>query len=155
MAHGFSAIKEMHLDDFANAFTSRANVSCLVYDQRGFGDSDTRDDAPRQEILPWVQASDYSDAITCAQSLPDVDPNRIAIWGSSLAGGLALYVGAVDRRVKAVLAHAPVVDGWSNIDRNVRTDIMVGIQHMLQQGSSARPVGDSLLSYSLTFDHQL
>jgi cephalosporin-C deacetylase-like acetyl esterase len=108
MAHGWTALKEMDLNTFAEYFTSNLPISCLVYDNRGFGDSDQRPDQPRHEIIPQLQQSDYSDAITYASSLPDVDPNRIGIWGSSYSGGHVLYVGAVDRRVKAVLSQVCV-----------------------------------------------
>jgi cephalosporin-C deacetylase-like acetyl esterase len=70
MSHGWSALKEMDLDAFANYFTSKLALSCLVYDNRGFGDSDQKDGHPRQEIIPSLQQSDISDAITFAQSLP-------------------------------------------------------------------------------------
>lgn len=101
MAHGFSALKEMDLNTFAEHFTSKLAISCLVYDNRCFGASDGE---PRHEIVPTLQMSDYSDAITYAQSREDVDPEKIGIWGSSYSGGHVLYVGAVDRRVKAVLS---------------------------------------------------
>ncbi|GMF79047.1 unnamed protein product [Aspergillus oryzae] len=84
MSHGFSALKEMELDTFAEYFTQNLPISCLVYDNRGFGDSDTKEGQPRHEILPSQQTSDISDAITYAQSRADVDPDRIGIWGSSL-----------------------------------------------------------------------
>ncbi|OQE24034.1 hypothetical protein PENFLA_c010G04692 [Penicillium flavigenum] len=111
MSHGFSALKEMGLDAFAEYFTLNLPISCLVYDNRGFGDSDTKEGQPRQEVLPSQQTSDISDAITYAQSRADVDPNRIGIWGSSYSGGHVLSVGAVDRRVKVVLSHVPFTDG--------------------------------------------
>jgi cephalosporin-C deacetylase-like acetyl esterase len=72
-----------------------------VYDNRNFGESDGE---PRHEIVPTQQQSDYSDAITYAQSLDEVDADKIGIWGSSYSGGHVLIVGAVDRRVKAVLS---------------------------------------------------
>jgi pimeloyl-ACP methyl ester carboxylesterase len=39
MAHGFSAVKEMYLDRFAEAFAD-AGLAALVYDNRNFGASD-------------------------------------------------------------------------------------------------------------------
>lgn len=60
MAHGWSALKEMDLDAFAEYFTSKLAISCLVYDNRNFGESDGK---PRHEIIPSQQQSDYSDAI--------------------------------------------------------------------------------------------
>jgi cephalosporin-C deacetylase-like acetyl esterase len=137
MAHGFSALKEMDLDTFAEYFTSKLPISCLVYDNRGFGDSDTKEGQPRHEIIPAQQTSDYSDAITYAQSRTDVDLNKIAIWGSSYSGGHVLWVGAVDKRVKAVLSQAPCVDGWANFHRLIRPDFIGGLNQMFQDGEWA------------------
>jgi cephalosporin-C deacetylase-like acetyl esterase len=109
MSHGWSALKEMDLDAFANYFISKLPLACLVYDHRGFGDSDHAKGQPRQEIVPSLQRSDISDAITYAQSLPEVDGSRIGIWGSSYSGGHVLEVAAVDRRVKAVVSQAWVL----------------------------------------------
>jgi cephalosporin-C deacetylase-like acetyl esterase len=109
MSHGWSALKEMDLDAFANYFISKLSMTCLVYDNRGFGDSDHKEGQPRQEIVPSLQRSDISDAITYAQSLPEVEPTRIGIWGSSYSGGHVLFVGAVDRRVKAVVSQVCVL----------------------------------------------
>lgn len=103
MAHGFSAVKEMDLDAFAEFFTSKLNLACIVYDNRGFGASDAKDGHPRSEINPHEQVSDYSDAITYAQTLSEVNGDKIGVWGSSYSGGHVLRVGAIDRRVKAVL----------------------------------------------------
>lgn len=134
LSHGWSALKEMHLDDFAEYFVQHLPVACLVYDHRGFGDSDTGPNQPRQEIIPAVQMADMSDAITYAQSRQDVDLNKIAIWGSSYSGGHVLQVGAVDRRVKVVLSQVPLVSGWETSRRLIRPDAMEEINFVLQQG---------------------
>src|SRR3954451_11015916 len=90
MAHGFSAVKEMYLDRFAEAFAA-AGLAALVYDNRNFGASDGE---PRQEIDPWAQVRDYRHAITYLCTVPEVDPERIGIWGSSYSGGHVLVVAA-------------------------------------------------------------
>ena len=54
MAHGFSAVKEMYLDRFAEAFAA-AGLNVLVFDYRCFGASDGE---PRQEIDQWAQVRD-------------------------------------------------------------------------------------------------
>jgi hypothetical protein len=102
MAHGFSAVKEMYLDKFAEVF-SVGGLNALVFDDRNFGDSDG---TPRLEIDPWAQVRDYRHAITYANMLPE-DDGRIGVWGSSYSGGHVLVVGAIDRRVKAVVAQVP------------------------------------------------
>src|SRR5271169_6844445 len=60
MAHGFSAVKEMYLDKFAEVFAA-AGLGALVFDNRNFGASGGE---PRKEIDPWEQVRDYRDAIT-------------------------------------------------------------------------------------------
>jgi len=65
MAHGYSAVKEMYLDRFAEVFAG-AGIGAVVFDNRNFGASDGE---PRQEIDPWQQIRDYRDAITWASSL--------------------------------------------------------------------------------------
>lgn len=134
MSHGFSAIKEMDLDAFAEYFTSKLSIACLVYDNRGFGTSDTKEGEPRYEIIPSVQQSDISDAITYAQTRKEINADKIGIWGSSYSGGNVLGVGAWDRRVKAVLCQVPLVDGWENFHRLIRPDVVPTMNGMFQVG---------------------
>ena len=111
MAHGFSAVKEMRLDRFAEAFAT-AGMASLVFDYRGAG---TSDGGPRQDIDPFAQIADYRNAISYARTLPEVDPERIGIWGSSYSGGHVLVVAALDRRVKAVVSQVPLIDAWESL----------------------------------------
>jgi len=104
MEHGFSAVKEMGLDSFGEAFVANLKLVVLIFDNRGFGASDAGAGQPRLEIIPSDQISDFSDAITYAQSLPEVDSKNVGIWGSSYSGGHVLVVAATDKRVKAVIS---------------------------------------------------
>jgi fermentation-respiration switch protein FrsA (DUF1100 family) len=124
MAHGFSAVKEMYLDAFAQVFAD-AGMNALVFDHRNFGASDG---SPRQEIDPWQQIRDYRDAITFAGTLPEVDAARIGVWGSSYSGGHAIVVGAIDRRVRCVVAQVPLVSGHRNARRLIRADFIRIVQ---------------------------
>ncbi|GLZ47307.1 hypothetical protein Acsp06_34920 [Actinomycetospora sp. NBRC 106375] len=121
MAHGFSAVKEQHLDDYAEVFAA-AGLACVVYDNRGFGASDAAPGKPRQEIDPWEQIRDYQHAITYAQGRDDVDADRIGVWGSSYSGAHSYVVGAIDRRVKAVSGQVPLVSGRQAFESLVRID---------------------------------
>ncbi len=60
MAHGFSAVKEMALDRFSEAFAG-AGLASLVFDYRGLGASDGE---PRQDLDPHAQITDYRNAIS-------------------------------------------------------------------------------------------
>jgi uncharacterized protein len=137
MAHGFSAVKEMYLDRFAEAFAD-AGLGSIVFDNRNFGASDGE---PRQEIDPWQQVRDYRDAITFAETLEATDPERIGIWGSSYSGGHVLVVGANDRRVKCVVAQVPLISGHANARRLIRADHIAGLQKMFDGDRRARMQG--------------
>ncbi len=138
MAHGFSAIKEMYLDRYAEAF-SAAGLGVLVFDNRNFGASDGE---PRQEIDPWVQVRDYRHAITFARTLPEVDRDRIGVWGSSYSGGHALALGAIDRRVKCVVSQVPLVSGYRNVLRLVRNDLIPQLRAQFDADRDARFRGE-------------
>jgi len=109
MAHGFSAVKEMRLDRFAEAFAA-AGLASVVFDYRGLGASDGE---PRQDLDPYAQLRDYRNAISFARRRPEIDPARIGVWGSSYSGGHALMLGALDRRVRAVVAQVPLIDAYA------------------------------------------
>ncbi len=113
MAHGYSAVKEMYLDKFAEKFET-AGFASLVFDNRNFGASDGK---VRQEIDPWQQIRDYRDAITFAETLPQPIRTRIGVWGSSYSGAHVIVVGATDRRVKCVSAQVPLISGHNNAQR--------------------------------------
>ena len=104
MAHGTSATVFMVADRYAQVF-QRAGLAALLYDHRNFGRSGGE---PRQEINPWIQCRGYRDAIDFAVRLAEIDSDRIALWGDSYTGGQVVVVGAVDRRVKAIVAQCPV-----------------------------------------------
>ena len=134
MAHGFSAVKEMYLDRFAEVFCD-AGIAALVYDNRNFGASDGE---PRQEIDPWQQVRDYRHAITWIGSRAEIDTTRIGIWGSSYSGGHVLTVGAIDRRVKCVVSQVPLVSGSRNLKRLIRADMMAEVRKQFDADREAR-----------------
>jgi fermentation-respiration switch protein FrsA (DUF1100 family) len=134
MAHGFSAVKEMYLDRFAEVF-SQAGLAALVYDNRNFGASDGE---PRQEIDPWQQVRDYRHAITWVSSRSEIDAGRIGVWGSSYSGGHVLTVGAIDRRVKCVVSQVPLASGSRNLKRLVRADMFAQVRQQFDADREAR-----------------
>jgi fermentation-respiration switch protein FrsA (DUF1100 family) len=115
MAHGFSGVKEMRLDRFAEAFAA-AGLACVVFDYRGLGASDGD---PRQDLDPQAQLADYRNAISWARRQSGIDPDRIGVWGSSYSGGHALMLGALDRRIRAVVAQVPLIDAYEYVGRSL------------------------------------
>jgi uncharacterized protein len=137
MAHGFSAVKEDYLDSFAEVFAD-AGLAALVFDNRNFGASDGE---PRQEIDPWAQVRDYRHAITYLCTLPGIDRGRIGVWGSSYSGGHVIVLGAIDKRIKCVVAQVPLVSGLRNFHRLVRSDFVAGVREAFDADREARFAG--------------
>ncbi|MGR9090617.1 MAG: alpha/beta hydrolase [Gammaproteobacteria bacterium] len=105
--HGLSGIIDLDLQRYAAAFTA-AGFACLAYDHRNWGRSDGQ---PRGESDPWRQVADLREAISFARTLPEIDPDRIGLWGTSYAGGHVLTVTALDRRVRATVSQVPLISG--------------------------------------------
>jgi len=106
MSHGFSAVKEMGLHEFAEGFC-RAGFIVMAFDYRFLGASDG---TPRGRIIPAEQHEDLRAALDWISVQPGVDPARIGMWGSSYAGGHSIFIGAYDPRVKVVVAQVPAMD---------------------------------------------
>jgi len=139
MAHGFSSVKEVFLDQYADVF-SAAGLACLVYDHRNLGASDGM---PRLEVDPWLQVQGYRDAITFASQQPEIDANRIGVWGTSYSGGHVLPVAALDKRVKAVVSQVPFISGHANMQRVFREEEFEALRERFNADRVARFRGEA------------
>jgi len=129
MAHGFSAVKELYLDRYAERFCE-AGLAVAVFDHRGFGASTGQ---PRQEADPVLQARDYRHVITWLSAQHGIDPERIGIWGSSYSGGHVLQVAAADRRVKCVVSQVPTISGYEQTRRRTPPERLPGVYKMFAE----------------------
>jgi uncharacterized protein len=139
MAGGFSCVKEMHLENYADVFAG-AGLAVLLFDFRNLGASDG---SPRQELNPWQQAEDYRHAITYAGTLAGIDGGRIGIWGSSYSGGHCLMVAATDRRVKCVSVQVPTISGHQSGLRRVPMDKVDALTQAFAEDRARRMRGEA------------
>ena len=110
--HGFGSRKDAgNVTGPANMFMNWGYV-VLRFDMRGCGDSD----GLFGHLLCLDQVDDTRAAIDFMQSRPEVDPDRIAVVGSSFGAAVAVYSGGVDKRVAAVISSG----GWGNGERKFR-----------------------------------
>jgi uncharacterized protein len=112
-AGGWCYVKEIVLPHVARIVAHRG-VQFLGFDYRGFGESAG---ARRQHLDPWMQISDYKNALTYVEQRDDVDADALGAFGISYSGGHVLILAATDPRVKAVVGVVPVVDGYANMRR--------------------------------------
>ncbi len=106
LCHGFAGIREILLPAYAEFF-AKNGYAALVFDYRGFGDSE----GERGRLVPTEQVVDIRNAITFTQTLPQVDPNRIGLWGTSFGGANAVYTAAIDKRVKCLSVQITFASG--------------------------------------------
>ncbi|MET8409563.1 alpha/beta hydrolase [Streptomyces sp. NPDC005195] len=139
MAHGYAAVKEHGLEPFARAFAENGFV-VLVHDHRGFGASDGR---PRQDVDPWRQIADWRRAISFLESLPEVDPERIGLWGTSYAGGHAIVLGATDRRLRAVVSQVPTISGFEQGRRRIVPEAVAALEEGFSEDERAQLRGEA------------
>jgi dienelactone hydrolase len=113
LAHGWTGIREQRLGAYAERF-AEAGMTALVFDYRHFGASGGE---PRQLMDIGRQLADWAAAVRYARGLDGVDPDRVALWGTSFSGGHVVTVAAGDRRIAAVVAQVPFADGLANMLR--------------------------------------
>jgi fermentation-respiration switch protein FrsA (DUF1100 family) len=139
MAHGFAGVKEHGLERFAQAFAA-AGFVVLVHDHRSFGASEGE---PRHDVDPWTQIADWRRAISYLESRPEVDANRIGLWGTSYAGGHAIVLGATDRRVRCVVAQVPTISGFEQGQRRISPDALPALENALREDDRAQLRGET------------
>lgn len=137
LAHGWAMVAGGDLEDYAAAVVG-AGMAALTFDFRRLGRSDG---LPRQEIDPAWQIEDFRAAISYVRSRPEVDRERIGIWGSSYSGGHALVVAAIDKRVKCVVSQVPTIDGHAAGQRRMRYDKAHALQAAFEDDREARFTG--------------
>ena len=96
----------MFVPQVAEVF-QEVGINALVYDPQSSGEIDGQ---PRNEIDLSKQVSDYSDALSFLLARKTVDPDRIAVWGMSFSGTIALCAASLDKRARLCIAACPYLD---------------------------------------------
>ena len=106
MCHGFTAVKEVILPEIAQRLAQLGYV-VLTFDYRFLGASGGE---PRRQIIPMRQIEDIRNAVTFLQSQPEVNPDRLGLFGVSLGGANVSYAAGVEERVKATVSVCGIGD---------------------------------------------
>jgi uncharacterized protein len=137
MAPGMTGVKEGSIMKYAEFF-ARGGFAVLAYDNINFGSSGGE---PRQEVDPILQRRGYRDAITFLALRPEIDNQRIGIFGTSYSGGHVLEVAAQDRRVKCVVSQIPAISGFEAFRRGVRPDARAAVLSQQDEDRKRRFLG--------------
>ena len=106
LCHGYTGVKDIYLPDNARAL-NKAGYVAMVFDYKGWGASD----GPRTRLAPYSRVADVQAALTFLGTLPQVDPQRLGIYGTSYGGATVVWVGAVDPRVRCVVSVVGIGNG--------------------------------------------
>ena len=140
MGHGLGAVREMRLDAYAQRFAA-AGWSVLVFDYRHLGASGG---TPRQILDIGRQRADWRAALAFVRTLPEVDVDRIALWGSSFGGGHVLRIASEDTRIAAVVAQCPFTDGPASLRSRLRTGPLSAVALVRREADPVADGGDVL-----------
>src|SRR3954447_108662 len=106
VCQGFGGTMEYNVGPIAERLTGQGYVA-LTFDYRGFGASE----GPRWRLIPDEQARDARHALTYLSTRPEVDPERLGIYGTSFGGGVAIVAAAADPRARCVVSTVGVGNG--------------------------------------------
>ncbi|HZZ47771.1 MAG TPA: alpha/beta fold hydrolase [Pseudonocardia sp.] len=109
LVHGFGATHEMALPNYERWF-SEAGMAVVSFDYRFNGDSPG---VPRQLIRVRHLLADVGSALRFTRSLPSVDADRIALWGTSFGASHVMVTAAACPEIAAVVLNCPMIDGLS------------------------------------------
>jgi uncharacterized protein len=129
MAPGTGGVKELYHEPFARRF-AEAGIAGLLFDYRSFGASGGE---PRQRLFPGDQIEDYRSALTWLSLQPQIDTDRMGVWGASLSGGHVLHVAAYDPRVKAVVSMEGPMDVYQMLHAAVGEEQFAALEGMTVQ----------------------
>lgn len=105
-AYGYGGYKEQ-MHEYAK-MVHEGGFAALMFDMRGSG---LRRGEP--VTLGYKERWDLMDAVRYVQSRPDVDPDRIGVFGVSMGGAVALMAAAEEPGIKALItdsAYANITD---------------------------------------------
>jgi dipeptidyl aminopeptidase/acylaminoacyl peptidase len=104
---GWLGLKDAKLYVRYHEALTAAGFGVLVFDYRGFGDSEGE-----KVLSPAGQLQDLRNAVTYLTTRDDVDADAIGVFGSGgTGGGNAVLLAAVDPRIRAAVSQLPVADG--------------------------------------------
>ncbi|WP_242660520.1 alpha/beta hydrolase [Mycobacterium kubicae] len=113
LAHGLGANHTMSVSRYEQHFAA-AGIATLSFDYRNLGASDG---TPRQRLSLRCHRQDVAAALDHVRGLPDIDSDRVGLWGTSLGAMHVLSVASQRRDLGAVVVQCPILDGPATLRR--------------------------------------
>ena len=118
LCHGYTGVKDLYLPDNARVL-NEAGYVVMTFDYKGWGESEGK--SPHR-LAPYSRVADVQAAMTFLGIQPEVDEERIGIYGTSYGGATVSWVGAIDPRAKCVVSVVGIGHGARWMSRVRRMD---------------------------------
>jgi dipeptidyl aminopeptidase/acylaminoacyl peptidase len=99
LCHGYTGTRNLYLPDIARAM-NEAGYIVMTFDYKGWGDSD----GSKSRLDPHGRVADSQAALTILGAEPGVDAKRLGVYGTSYGGAIAVWMAAIDSRVRCVVS---------------------------------------------------
>ena len=123
LCHGYTGVKDLYLPDNARVLNEHGYV-VMTFDYKGWGDSE----GVRSRLAPYSRVMDVQAAMTFLGMQPEVESDKIGLYGTSYGGATVVWVGAVDPRAKCIVSVVGVGHGARWMSRVRRVDEWFDLQ---------------------------
>ena len=150
LCHGYTGVKDLYLPDTARAL-NRAGYTAMTFDYKGWGESE----GPRSRLAPYSRVLDVQAAMTFLSLQPEVQADRIGLYGTSYGGATVCWVGAVDPRARCIVSVVGIGHGarwmrsvrrpdeWYDLLDRARSDrerrVLTGKSEFVERGEILLP----------------
>lgn len=107
MAHGFAALRQFKLIQYAQRF-AQAGYAVMLFDYRYWGGSTGQ---PRELVSIKLQMEDWFSVISHLLNRKDIDKQNVILWGTGLSGGYVMKLASELKNIRAVMMQVPFLDG--------------------------------------------
>ncbi len=154
LAQGWGGLRKELTHPYVTDFTA-AGFVVMTFDYRGWGDSDSRlvmvetqpeldlegmvtvrAKAIRGVIDPQDQVTDVLAAVAFVMSEPQVNPDKIGLWGISYGGGHVMEAAAREPQIAAVVAHV----GFMGVSRTDERLVLGRLRAMQKARGEIDPI---------------
>ncbi len=99
LCHGYTGLKDLYLPDTARAL-NQAGYVVVAFDYKGWGESE----GSPHRLAPHSRVTDAHSALTYLIQRPEVDANKIGLFGWSHGGSIVVWLAAIDQRAHCVVS---------------------------------------------------
>jgi len=140
--HGFGSNKQSEGMRIAADLYASLGYAALRFDFRGCGESE----GTRGRVICLEQVDDARAALEFLRDRPEIDPQRIAVYGHSFGAAVAVYAAGVESRFAACISSGGWGDGMKKFRKQHESpEAWARFSQMLERGREKAAKGQSMM----------